>query len=103
METFEVRIAGFADVDEALAMQETVARVLCPEQEHNGPCEVPWGFSVDGPDQLVLGIYATAEKAASVVEDVRPAVEPREVTLMNGTPGRFDELADQYRIEHPAR
>ncbi|WP_406050294.1 hypothetical protein [Kribbella sp. NBC_00889] len=67
MEAFEVRIAGFAGVDDALAMQETVARVLCPVPEHNGPCE------------------------------------PREVTLMDGTPGRFDELADQYRIEHNAR
>lgn len=98
-----MRIAGFVDVDDALATQETVARVLCPVPEHNGPCDVPWGFSVDGADQLVLGIYATAEKAASVVEDVRGAVEPREVTLMNGTPGRFNELADQWRIEHTAR
>ncbi|TCC53505.1 hypothetical protein E0H75_07415 [Kribbella capetownensis] len=98
-----MRIAGFANVDEALAMQETIARVLCPEPEHSGPCEVPWGFSVDGADQLVLGIYATAEKAASVVEDVRRAVDPREVTLTDGTPGRFDDLADQYRIEHTAR
>jgi len=98
-----VRIAGFAGVDEALAMQETVARVLCPEPEHNGPCEVPWGFSVGDANQLVLGIYATPEKAASVVEDVRRAVEPREVTLVDGTPGRFDELADQYRIEHGAQ
>jgi len=60
VETFEVRIAGFATVDEALAMQETVARV------------------------------------PSVVEDVRRAVEPRDVTLMDGTPDRFAALADQY-------
>lgn len=96
--TFEVTIRGFAGTDEALGMQEAVKRVLCPVEDHAGPCEVPWGFTVG--DGLVLGIYATPEKAAEVVERVRRVVGEREVVLAEGTPGRFEELAEQYRIEH---
>jgi hypothetical protein len=95
--TFEVTIRGFAGTDEALAMQEPIKRVLCPVAEHDGPCEVPWGFTVG--DGLVLGIFATPEKAAEVVERVRAVVGGREVVLAAATPGRFDELEEQYRIE----
>ena len=36
--TFEVTIRGAED---ALGLKEPVARVLCPVEEHVGPCEVP--------------------------------------------------------------
>jgi hypothetical protein len=96
--TFEVTIRGFVGTDQALAMQEPIKRVLCPVEEHDGPCEVPWGFTVG--DGLVLGIYATPEKAAEVAERVRRVVGEGDVVLAEGTPGRFEELAEQYRIEH---
>ncbi|WP_327640072.1 hypothetical protein OHB24_17365 [Kribbella sp. NBC_00482] len=98
--TFEIRIEGFADSDEALAMQEPVARVLCPVAEHDGPCEVPWGFTLADDHDLVLGVYATRDKADEVAAEVR-RVAGRPVVLTEGAPGRFDELAEQYRIEHP--
>ncbi|GAB2670740.1 hypothetical protein GCM10009743_53720 [Kribbella swartbergensis] len=100
--TFEVTVRGFAGTDEALAMQQPVARVLCPEPEHDGPCEVPWGFSVSDDDDLVLGIYASAEKAAEVVERVGRVVGGQEVVMSPAAPGRFEELEAQYRIEHGA-
>jgi hypothetical protein len=97
--TYEMRIQGFAGVEEALAMQETVARVLCPVAEHDGPCEVPWGFTVVDGD-LVLGVFAAPEKAVEVAERVRGVVGGREVALSEGRAGRFDDLEEQYRIEH---
>lgn len=97
MMTFEVTIRGAED---ALGLQEPVARVLCPVEEHVGPCEVPWGFSVSDGGELVLGIYASPEKAAEVVERVRHVVGGRDVVLTEGAQGRFEELEEHYRIEH---
>jgi hypothetical protein len=95
--TFEVTIRGF---DDPLRWQEPVARVLCPEPEHDGPCEVPWGFSMNDDGDLVLGIYASAEKATEVVERVGQVVGRREIVVTPAAPGRFEELEEQYRIEH---
>ena len=95
--TYELTIRG---TGEALDLQEPVKRVLCPVEEHDGPCEVPWGFSMSEGDDLVLGIYASQEKAAEVADRVRHVVGAREVVLSQGTPGRFDELEEQWRIEH---
>jgi hypothetical protein len=100
--TFEIRIEGFAGTDEALAMQEPVARLLCPEPEHDGPCQVPWGFSLTDDNALVLGVYTTRETAADLTAEVR-RLTARPTTLDTASPGHFDELAEQYRIEHPAR
>jgi hypothetical protein len=49
---------------------------------------------------LVLGIVASQEKAAEVAERVRDVVGGREVALTQGEPGRFDELEEQWQIEH---
>jgi hypothetical protein len=98
--TFELRIEGFAGTDEALAAQEPVARVLCPMPEHDSPCEVPWGFTLTDENVLLLGIYAAREKAGDIAAEVR-RVTGRSVTLTEATRGRFDELPEQYRIEHP--
>jgi hypothetical protein len=102
VKTFEIRIQGFAGVDEALAMQEPVARVLCPVPEHDGPCEVPWRFTVDA-GELLLGIYATPEKSTEVADEIRRVVAGRQITLTDAAPGDFEDLAEQYAIEHPVR
>ncbi|GAA1603721.1 hypothetical protein GCM10009804_70130 [Kribbella hippodromi] len=102
MKTYELRIQGFSGTGEALEMQEPVARVLCPVEAHNGPCDVPWGFTLaDESHDLLLGIYATPEKAAEVAEKVRAVVGGRTVLLAEGDPSRFEELIEQYQIEHP--
>ncbi|MEV0287484.1 hypothetical protein AB0H36_25505 [Kribbella sp. NPDC050820] len=93
--TFEVLIRGGE-----LSLQEPVARVLCPVEGHDGPCEVPWGFSVSGQDDLVLGIYASPAKAAEVVERVQEVVGASEVVLSPAPADHFEELAEQHRIEH---
>lgn len=97
--TSEVTIRGFGGVDEVLGMQGPIERVLCPVAEHIGPCEVPWGFSVSEADDLVLGIYASHETAVEVAERVRGVVGAREAVLTQGTPGWFDGLEEQWRIE----
>lgn len=101
VQLYEIHIHGCADTDTALALQEPVARLLCPVEDHDGPCEVPWGLTL-GDDALVLGIFASAAKAAEVADRVRAFVgEAHPVTLGEATDGLFEELAEQYRIEHP--
>jgi hypothetical protein len=99
--TYEVRIEGFERPAEALAAQEPVARLVCPVPDHDWPCEVPWGFSVTEGNDLVLGLYATRPKATAIADDVRRATG-RRVVLAEAAPGAFEELEEQYRIEHPA-
>ncbi|TCC20593.1 hypothetical protein [Kribbella sindirgiensis] len=101
MMTFEIRIEGFAGTDEALAMQEPAARALCPVAEHNGPCEVPWAFTLADNHDLVLGIYTTRQRAAELTAGVQQATG-HPTALTEATPGHFDDLAEQYRIEHPS-
>ncbi|GAA2386243.1 hypothetical protein GCM10010420_06190 [Streptomyces glaucosporus] len=110
---FEVRVRGCATVEEALALQEPIARLLCPDEHHAGPCEVPWGFTLDdaeGPDDgatvLVLGVCVTSGgRAAEVAGRVRElAGGERTVTWEESRdPERFGELAEQYRIENAPR
>ncbi|WP_063803707.1 hypothetical protein [Streptomyces silvensis] len=112
MQIYELHIHGCAGTDEALALQEPLARLLCPVEDHEGPCEVPWGCTLrdepredgpqDGPDEcvLVLGIFADARKADEVIARVRAFVgAAHRVVLRDAVTDTFDELAEQYRIE----
>jgi hypothetical protein len=96
--TYEIRIRDFTDSDEALALQNPISRLLCPEPEHEGPCDIPWGFTLSGND-LVLGIYTTQAEATTVADSVQQLTD-HPVTLTEAAPTHFTELADQYRIEH---
>ncbi|MFI0712520.1 hypothetical protein ACH4SK_18115 [Streptomyces inhibens] len=115
---YEIRIHGCADTEEALALQESIARVLCPDEWHKGPCDVPWGFTLgaeeradggesdagesDGGESvvLVLGIHTSGRTAAEVADRVRAVVgEAREAVLCEGDAEQFEELVEQYRIE----
>ncbi|MGH3309119.1 MAG: hypothetical protein ACRDP3_00770 [Streptomyces sp.] len=99
----EIRVSGCADVAELLALQEPIARALCPEPEHSGPCDVPWEFSYgdDEPPVLLLGIYTSGARAAEVTDRVRTVIgEARSAVLGEGNPERFKVLVEQYRIEH---
>ncbi|EPH46172.1 hypothetical protein ABT390_30100 [Streptomyces aurantiacus] len=107
MQIYEIHIHGCAGTDAALALQEPLARLLCPVEDHEGPCEVPWGFTLrdergeDAPERvLVLGIFASAEKAAEVRDRVQEFVGAAHPAALSGAvTDTFDELADQYRIE----
>ncbi|WP_433007902.1 hypothetical protein [Kribbella sp. CA-294648] len=100
----ELGVQGFAITVPAVggddAVKERIARMLCPVEDHNGPCEVPWGFTrAGGGDDLVVRIYSSAEKAAEILERVKAVVgEP--VDLVVGDPADFEDLATQYRIEN---
>ncbi|MGA4838323.1 hypothetical protein [Streptomyces sp. G45] len=100
MQLYEIHIHGCADMDAALALQEPLARLLCPVEDHEGPCEVPWGFTLGEDGSLVLGIYASAAKAAEVTDRVRAFVgSAHPATLQDATSDAFDELMGQYEVE----
>lgn len=82
------------------AVKEQVARMLCPVEDHDGPCEVPWGFSLaGGGDDLLVQFYSSPEKAAEVLERLKAIVgQPAELSV--GDPADFEHLATQYRIEN---
>lgn len=69
----ELRVRGFASIGEAIAKQEVIARLLCPDEWHQGPCEIPWSLRVtDDPDTrraavLVAGVLTTAQRATGLL------------------------------------
>ncbi|SDM46020.1 hypothetical protein [Allokutzneria albata] len=92
MKIHEIRISGYDDT-------EAIARLLCPVEEHNGPCEVPWSTAAYDGD-VVLGICADQRKAEEIADRVRAFVgEDRPVALGEGDPAYYEELIEQYRIE----
>jgi hypothetical protein len=99
-----VASAGGAHVSNPASVEvlkERIARALCPVEDHDGPCEVPWGFTLaDDSDDLLLGIYSSAEKATEVFARVKAVADGRPVELTEGEPDRFEDLATQYRIAH---
>ncbi|MEV6597537.1 hypothetical protein AB0M36_11805 [Actinoplanes sp. NPDC051346] len=104
---YEIRIAGCADVDTAVDLQERLARMLCPVENHDGPCPVPWTFTITGddvgPQDLLMLVWTTADTAATITAEVRKRVGGRQtVTAAPGEGEQFDVVAEQYRIEHEA-
>lgn len=105
---YEIRIAGCADTAAALALQEPLARLLCPVEDHPGPCPLPWSFSLGDDDAgrpvLVLLVWTTGGTAAHTVRRVQTRIGPQyHVTLAAGAGEMFDGVAQQYRIEHGGR
>ncbi|MDT0342875.1 GNAT family N-acetyltransferase [Streptomyces litchfieldiae] len=102
---YEIRVTGCTDLDEALALQDPIARELCPEEEHPGPCDVPWSFGLGGDDDttvLVLGVCTTGARVVEVADRVRALLGPgRRVEVAEGDPDAFPELVEQYRAESP--
>lgn len=109
---YEIRVHCYGAPEEALALQEPIARLLCPDAGHDGPCEVPWEFTLAGAERaggdaatvLVLGVHTSGARAAEVADRVRAAIgETRPVELREGDAERFVALVEQYRIESGAR
>lgn len=53
--TYEVRIGLWADEEQAQAVVDRLAQVLCPEPEHDGPCETPWSIALFPPPDVDEG------------------------------------------------
>ncbi|MFD5336107.1 hypothetical protein [Streptomyces hawaiiensis] len=102
---YEIRIHGCPTSQEALALQEPIERLLCPDPDHAPPCEIPWSFTLaDGDDDastaLVLGVYTSGVRAAQVADRVRVLVgETGPVAVSEGEAGDWEELIEQYRVE----
>lgn len=73
---YEIRVAGFASAAEAVAAQDPIARLLCPDEFHRGPCEVPWSLSaVDDPEVpgrgvLVVAVLTTRSEALDLLHPI---------------------------------
>jgi hypothetical protein len=102
---YEIRIHGCSSSEEALALQDPIERLLCPDPDHAPPCEVPWSFTLAGEDAhdsipLVLGVYTSSGQATQVADRVRTLVgETRPIAVSEGTAAEWEELVEQYRFE----
>lgn len=109
---YEIRVHGCAGTAEAFALQGPIARLVCPDGWHEPPCDVPWGFTLDDDERrdggegvvLVLGVCTSGARATEVARRVRTVVDgTRPVVVSEGDAERFEDLVEQYRIEHGAR
>ncbi|MEU7717123.1 hypothetical protein [Streptomyces tibetensis] len=103
---YEIRIHGYPNSKEALALQAPIERLLCPDPDHAPPCEIPWSFTLtgDGADDdstaLVLGVYTSGGQATQVAERVRTLVDEKHpVAVSEGEAEDWEELVEQYRFE----
>ncbi|MEU2911405.1 hypothetical protein ACFYM3_05805 [Streptomyces massasporeus] len=102
---YEIRIHDYPTSQEALALQDPIERLLCPDPDHAPPCEVPWSFTLAGSDDgastaLVLGVYTSSGRASRVADRVRVLVgETQSVDVSEGEAGEWEELVEQYRFE----
>ncbi|MFF8872932.1 hypothetical protein [Streptomyces massasporeus] len=102
---YEIRIHGCPTSQEALALQDPIERLLCPDPDHAPPCEIPWSFTLAGEDDgastaRVLGVYTSSGRAARVADRVRALVgETRSVAVSEGDAGEWEELVEQYWFE----
>jgi hypothetical protein len=102
---YEIRIHGCPTSQEALALQDPIERLLCPDPDHAPPCEIPWSFTLADEDTdtstaLVLGVYTSSARATQVANRVRTLVgETRTVAVSEGDAGEWEELVEQYRFE----
>ncbi|MFD8227555.1 hypothetical protein ACFV16_25740 [Streptomyces massasporeus] len=102
---YEIRIHDCPTLREALALQDPIERLLCPDPDHAPPCEIPWSFTLaggddDAPTVLVLGVYTSRGRAAQVTDRVRTLVgETRPVDVREGEAGEWEELVEQYRFD----
>ncbi|MFF8399189.1 hypothetical protein [Streptomyces sp. NPDC016172] len=106
---YEIRIHDCPTSQEALALQDPIERLLCPDPDHAPPCEIPWSFTLAGGDPhtstaLVLGVYTSNCRATQVANRVRTLVgETRTVAVSEGDARAWEELVEQYRFEKGLR
>lgn len=103
---FEVLVPGYDSIDEVLALQEPVARLLCPDPSHAGPCEVPWSLGARTEEEedypvgtghtVVAGLHATRDRAEEIAARIGAELD-RTACLVEADPGNHEELVEQYR------
>ncbi|MFL1376288.1 MULTISPECIES: hypothetical protein [unclassified Nocardiopsis] len=106
--TFEILLPGFATDTEAMEQADTVARLLCPEPGHEGPCPIPWSLGSrleeEEPDPVgtghtvVAGVYATAAAAREAADRIGAALG-RPARLVEVPLDEYPYLEEQYRVE----
>jgi hypothetical protein len=100
---YEIRVHGCADDEEAAALREPIARLLCPDPHHASACEIPWS-TCSGNAGLVVGVYASHGQVRQVAGRIREFVgEQRPVVVREGDAELYEDLIEQYRIENESR
>jgi hypothetical protein len=107
---YEIRVHGCRSGQEAIALQDPIERLLCPDPDHAPPCEIPWSFTLagEGTDDdstaLLLGVYTSQGQAMQVADRVRTLVgETRSIAVSEGDAEEWEELVEQYRVEKGLR
>lgn len=107
---YEIRIHGCPNIEETLALQDPITRLLCPDPDHTPPCDVPWSFALaadetdDDSTTLVLGVYTTKGQATQAANRVRTlALGARLIAVSEGDAGEWEELVEQHRLERGLR
>ena len=44
---FEVRVKVWCATEDAVRLSNQIGNLLCPNDEHDGPCEIPWDIDLD--------------------------------------------------------
>lgn len=44
---FEVRVKVWCTDEQVVHLSNQIGHLLCPDLEHDGPCEIPWEISTD--------------------------------------------------------
>ncbi|TWD74843.1 hypothetical protein FB561_6277 [Kribbella amoyensis] len=97
---YEVWVHGAAADDDVL--KRLVTGTICPVEEHDGPCEVPWSLTLTADSALVLALYCMPGQAEEIADRVRRVVGDRVVVVRRGREDGFGDLRTQYEIESRA-
>ncbi len=92
MGVYEIAVGAVDD-----AAKERVARMLCPDEHHPPPCQVPWSFTADDGG-VVLAVVADRATAAEVASRVS-TITGRAAPVAVADPADHEDLVVQARIE----
>ncbi|MET8259519.1 hypothetical protein [Micromonospora sp. NPDC005205] len=54
---WELRVGIYASAEDARALVDQIAALLCPDDVHPGPCPVPWSIDLLRDTDLPAGLH----------------------------------------------
>lgn len=83
-------------------LEDTVARLLCPDEDHAPPCPVPWNLDSTGRPLVVSVCVDDSATAWELAGRLREATGSA-VTLAEADPAGHEVLVGQFLAEGPLR
>jgi hypothetical protein len=83
-------------------LKDTVARLLCPDEDHAPPCPVPWSLDSAGRPLVVSVCVDDAATARELAGRMREATGSA-ITLVEADPAGHEALLDQFLAERQLR